>query len=89
MSRSDIIGYTGVGMPPFYEMTLRAVSCHTTPPDLQFTVILDGFNAPIYNTLQLTRKAECVSSVANYNISEVGQLCIYVFLHCNFIINYV
>ena len=65
--------YTGKGMPPFYEMTLRAVPGKTTLPDLQFTVILDGY-AP-NNTLQLTREAEFVSSVANDNNSEVGQLC--------------
>ena len=44
-------------MPPFCEMTLRAVPSKATPPDLQFTVTLDGFNVP-NNTLQLTRKAE-------------------------------
>ena len=64
MSRSDIIGYTGVGMPPFCEMTLRAVPSKTTPSDLQFTVILDGFQTP-NNTFQLTsyRKAEIVTDV--------------------------
>lgn len=67
--------YTGEGMPPFCKMTLRAVPGQTTLPDLQFTVILDGFYAP-NNTLQLTREAEFVSSVANDNNSEVGQLCI-------------
>ena len=75
MSRSDIIGYTGEGMPPFCEMTLRAVPSKTTPPDLQFTVILDGFDA-LNNTFQLTRKAEVVSPVAIVAIgTEVGQLC--------------
>ena len=64
MSRSDIIGYTGEGMPPFCEMTLIAVSSKTTPPDLQFTVILDGFDTP-NNTLQLTRKAEIVLPIDN------------------------
>ena len=63
MSRSDIIGYTGDGMPPFCEMTLIhvAVPNKTTPPDLQFTVTLNGFQTP-NNTLQLTRKAEVVPS---------------------------
>ena len=63
MSRGDLIGYTGEGIPPFCEMTLRAVPSKTTPPDLQFTVILDGFQTP-NNTLRLTRKAEIVPSVA-------------------------
>ena len=62
MSRSDIIDYTGEGMPPFCEMTLKAVPSKTTPPNLQFTVTLDGFRTP-NNTLQLTRKAEFVPSV--------------------------
>ena len=75
MSRSDIIDYTGEGMPPFCEMTLRADPSQTTLPDLQFTVILDGFYAP-NNALQLTREAEFVSSAANDINSEVGQLCI-------------
>ena len=68
MSRSDILDYTGVGMPPFSKMTLNAISSKITPPDLQFTVILDGFQIP-NNTLQLTRKAEIVPSVDN-NIED-------------------
>ena len=40
-------------------MTLRAVLSQTTPPDLQFTVTLDGFDTT-NNTLQLTREAEIV-----------------------------
>ena len=60
----DILDYTGVGMPPFSKMTLRAVSSKTTPPDLQFNVILDGFQTP-NNKLQLTREAEIVPSVNN------------------------
>ena len=84
MSRSDILDYTGVGMPPFCEMTLRAVPNKTAPPDLQFTVLLDGFETP-KNTFQLTRKAEIVPSAANYMYND-GELCACnVFLHCNFI----
>lgn len=63
MSRRDIIGYTGVGTPPFFKMTLRAVSSETTPPDLQFTVTLDGFQTP-NNKLQLTRDTEIVPMVS-------------------------
>ena len=67
-------------------MTLVAVPNKTTPPDLQFTVILDGFDA-LNNTLQLTRKAEIAPPVANANSAKDGQLCNNVFLHCtcNFI----
>ena len=88
MSRKDIVDYTGVGMPPFCEMMLIAVSNKTTPPDLQFTVTLDGFDA-LNNTLQLTRKAEIAPPVAA-NSAKNGQLCNIVFLHCtcNFIFHF-
>ena len=61
MLRSDI-GYTGEGMPPFCQMTFKAVSGQTTPPNLQFTVILGVFYAP-NNTFQLTWKAEIVTDI--------------------------
>ena len=57
MSRSDITDYDGEGLPPFCKMTLRAFLSQTTPPDLQFTVTLDGFDTP-NNTLKLDMKAE-------------------------------
>ena len=74
MSRKDIIGYTGVDTPPFCEMTLRAVPSKTTPPDLQFIVILDGFVTP-NNMLQLTRKAEIVTDVPMEGNAKDGLLC--------------
>ena len=78
MSRGDIIGYTGEGMPPFCEMTLKVVPNKTTPPNLQFTVILDGFYTQNdTNTLLLTRDAEIVPPAAlvdTHNDAEVGQL---------------
>ena len=56
-------------------MTLRAVPSKTTPPDLQFIVILDGFVTP-NNMLQLTRKAEIVTDVpAEGNAKLDCQLC--------------
>ena len=70
MSRSDIISYTGVGEPPFCKMTLRAFLSQTTPPDLQFTVTLDGFQTP-KNELQLDMKAEVPPEVN----AKCGQLC--------------
>ena len=61
-------------MPPFCEMTLRAVPNKTTPPDLQFTVTLDGFDAP-NNTFQLTRETEIVTDVPLESNAKDGQLC--------------
>lgn len=59
MSRRNIIGYTGKSKPPFFEMTLKASSKTTPVHDLDFTVILDGFDES-NNRLPLSRKAEIV-----------------------------
>ena len=61
-------------MPPFCEMTLGAVPNKTAPPDLQFTVTLDGFDTP-NNMLQLTREAEIVTDVPVEGNAKDGQLC--------------
>ena len=50
-------GYTGEGEPPYFVMTLRAVSDETTPPDLSLTVTLTGVREQSKD-LQIHRPAE-------------------------------
>ena len=57
VTRKAIDGYTGDGKPPCIVMTLEAVSSHTTPPNLNFTVILKGVGKT-NNQFELKRMAE-------------------------------
>ena len=52
--------YTGVGKPPYCEMTLRAAD-GSTPPDLTLPVILSGVKQP--TTITLERVAETTDGV--------------------------
>ena len=51
MKRADIEAYTGVGKPPYCEMTLRAAD-GSTPPDLTLPVTLIGVKQPTTITLE-------------------------------------
>ena len=51
MKRADIEAYTGVGKPPYCEMTLRAAD-GSTPPDLTLPVTLTGLKQPTTITLE-------------------------------------
>ena len=61
VSRKNVEQYTGVGKPPYCEMTLRAAS-DSTPPDLTLPVTLTGVKQP--TTIILERE------------HETGKLCI-------------
>ena len=59
VSRKDVEQYTrtGVGKPPYYEMTLRAdLPDGSTPPDLTLPVTLTGVKQP--TTILLEREAK-------------------------------
>ena len=62
MKRADIEAYTGVGKPPYCEMTLRAaMPIGSTPPDLTLPVTLTGVKQP--STITLERVAETADGV--------------------------
>ena len=57
MKRADIVAYTGVGKPPYCEMTLRAAN-GSTPPDLTLPVTLTGLKQPTTITLERVATAD-------------------------------
>lgn len=57
VKRKEIVGYTGECKPPCIVMTLEAVASGITPPNLNFTVTLNGIGTP-NNQLELKRTAE-------------------------------
>ena len=52
--------YDGVGKPPFFVMTFKAISDVSTPPDLTATVIFGDAKKPT-NTFTISRVAETPS----------------------------
>ena len=62
MKRADIEAYTGVGKPPYCEMTLRAAAMSDgSTPDLTLPVTLTGVKQP--TTITLERAAETTDGV--------------------------
>ena len=64
MKRADIEAYTGVGKPPYCEMTLRAAAMSddgSTSPDLTLPVTLTGLEQP--TTIILERVAETTDGI--------------------------
>ena len=57
MKRADIEVYTGVGKPPYCEMTLRAAD-GSTPPDLTLPVTLTGVKQQVTITLEREATAD-------------------------------
>ena len=56
MYKSDIVKYSGVGMPPHIVMEFNPGNDMTTPPDLQITTSFIGVIKP--ELLQINRVAE-------------------------------
>ena len=71
MKRADIEAYTGVGKPPYIEMTLKAtMSNDSTPPDLTLPVTLTGVKQPTTITLERVATADMFGKPEQ----EVGEL---------------
>ena len=62
--------YTGVGKPPYCEMTLRAAD-DSTPPDLTVPVTLTGLKQP--TTITLERVVETTEGVVRPPITPLAK----------------
>ena len=75
VSRKDVEQYTGVGKPPYCEMTLRADADGSTPPDLAVPVTLTGVKTP--TTIMLEREARDIwKELSPSSEHERGKPCI-------------
>ena len=70
MNRAAIVAYTGVGKPPYCEMTLRAAD-GSTPSDLTLPVTLTGVKQP--TTITLERVAETTDGVVRRSCTSLAK----------------